>query len=134
MSLEKTFDESDDAPLNIAKFLGHSDVLRLTSTNRMFKNFGHIDGLSLRRNTQKQLVKHSLAKERIALEQVGGVNPNDPTTPQLPTETQMRNRERVVGALGGMGTVFPRGEAEYTAFMGQPVGDVRGGDDQTDDD
>ena len=77
MSLEKVFDENADAPLNITRLLGNNDLLRLTSASRMFKNWGHIDGLSLRRNTQKEMVKQSLGKERVALE-AGVVNPGDP--------------------------------------------------------
>ena len=133
MNLEKLFDENDDAPLNISRLLGNSDLLRLTSASRMFKNWGYIDGLSLRRNTQKQMVKESLGKERVALE-AGVVNPDDPTQPQLLTETQMEKRNKMIGAMGGMGTIFPRGEAEYRGFMGYPVGGVFGGDDQDSDD
>ena len=133
MNLEKLFDENADAPLNITRLLGNNDLLRLTSASRMFKNWGYIDGLSLRRNTQKQMVKESLGKERVALE-AGVVNPDDPTQPQLPTETQMEKRNRMIGAMGGMGTIFPRGEAEYRGFMGYPVGGVLGGDDQDSDD
>ena len=133
MSLEKVFDENADAPLNITRLLGNNDLLRLTSASRMFKNWGHIDGLSLRRNTQKQMVKESLGKERFALE-AGVVNPDDPAQPQLPTETQMEKRNRMIGAMGGMGTIFPRGQAEYRGFMGYPVGGVFGGDDQDSDD
>ena len=133
MNLEKLFDENDDAPLNISRLLGNSDLLRLTSASRMFKNWGYIDGLSLRRNTQKQMVKESLGKERVALE-AGVVNPDDPTQPQLLTETQMEKRNKMIGAMGGMGTIFPRGEAEYRGFMGYPVGGVLGGDDQDSDD
>ena len=36
--------------------------------------------------------------------------------------------------MGGMRTIFPRGEAEYRGFMGYPVGGVFGGDDQDSDD
>ena len=79
------------------------------------------------------MVKESLGKDRVALE-AGVVNPDDPTQPQLPTETQMEKRNRMIGALGGMGTIFPRGEAEYRGFMGYPVGGVLGGDDQDSDD
>ena len=142
MSLEKTFDENQDAPLNITRLLGNNDLLRLTSASRMFKNWGHIDGVSLRRNTQKQMVKISLAKERIALEYNPSL-PNlfpDPVYPHLshsqaiPTEKQMNDRNKLIVSMGGMGTIFPRGEAEYRGFMGYPVGGVLGGDDQDSDD
>ena len=164
---EKFRNETDDVPLNISKFLGHSDVLRLTSTNRMFKNFGHIDGLSLRKDRMKQMAKESFGRERLALEAVS--NPPEwlpgvlhrPVVP-FPTYTQQKNRGRVLGMLGGgeplgfgvggayaaptdwqpqkaltdrgIRVVFPRGEPEYRAFMGETVGNVRGGDDQTSDD
>ena len=150
MSLENTFDINADAPLNITNLLGNNDLLRLTSANRMFKNWGYVDGLSLRKNTQKEMVKQSLAKERIHLE----YNPlaqyplfPDPLygpdyTPPAPTEKQMTNRNKMIGAMGGMRTIFPRGEDEYRGFMGRvPLkftyphsGDVRGGDDQPSDD
>ena len=137
MNLEKLFDENADAPLNITRLLGNNDLLRLTSASRMFKNWGYIDGLSLRRNTQKQMVKESLAKERNYLEYNPlATYPLYPPgeVPPAPTEKQMNDRNKMIGAMGGMGTIFPRGEAEYRGFMGYPVGGVLGGDDQDSDD
>ena len=41
-------ERSPDLSQNIASYLGNSDILRLTSTNNMFRKFGHIDGKTVR--------------------------------------------------------------------------------------
>jgi hypothetical protein len=41
-------ERSPDLTQNIARFLGNSDIIRLTSTNNIFRKFGHIDGKTVR--------------------------------------------------------------------------------------
>ena len=41
-------ERSPDLSQNIASYLGNSDILRLTSTNNMFRKFGHVDGKTVR--------------------------------------------------------------------------------------
>jgi len=46
--LSKLTERSPDLSQNITSFLGNRDSLRLTSTNNMFRKFGHIDGKTVR--------------------------------------------------------------------------------------
>ena len=47
---------NEDIASNISRFLGHDDLLRLTSTNRMLRNFGHIDGRTVRQDRQVRII------------------------------------------------------------------------------
>ena len=47
-NLSRLTERSPDLTQNIARFLGNSDIIRLTSTNNIFRKFGHIDGNTVR--------------------------------------------------------------------------------------
>ena len=103
-----------DLFLNIARLLPKDDILRLTSTNRMFKNFGGVNviaGRSLRDETIKEKLRDSFGEQYR-----GGMGPLMPA---------MIGRNTMLERLGRP-FVFPETHAAFhaTNALFAPIDDM----------